>query len=138
MPKQENEQVVETAIEARGAERGPTVRNVLVWSLGLVVAAFAVIYFVFFRTWSIQIGILSVGGMPTLGITADLFSAGTSIFGDGRFFRYRLDAEEMITRMPSTIDYASLGRLSRWKWPSSRDCGKTALPKLCATPDLWW
>jgi hypothetical protein len=50
MPKQENEQIVETAIEARGAERGPTVRNVLVWSIGLVVAAFVVIYFVFFRT----------------------------------------------------------------------------------------
>jgi hypothetical protein len=50
MPKQENRQIVETAIEARGAERGPTVRNVLVWSLGLVVAAFAVIYFVFLRT----------------------------------------------------------------------------------------
>ena len=50
MLKQENRQVVETAIEARGAERGPTVRNVLVWSLGLVVAAFAVVYFVFFRT----------------------------------------------------------------------------------------
>lgn len=49
MPKQKNGQVVETAIEARGAERGPTVRNVLVWSRGLV-AAFAVIYFVFFRT----------------------------------------------------------------------------------------
>jgi len=28
MPEQENGQVVETAIEARGAERGPTVRNV--------------------------------------------------------------------------------------------------------------
>jgi hypothetical protein len=50
MPKQESGQVVETAIEARGAERGPTVRNVLVWSLGLVVAAFAVVDFVFFRT----------------------------------------------------------------------------------------
>ena len=50
MPKQDNGQVVETAIEARGAERGPTVRNVLVWSLGLVVAAFVVIYFVFLRT----------------------------------------------------------------------------------------
>jgi len=36
MPKQENGHVVETAIEARGAERGPTVRNVLAWSLGLV------------------------------------------------------------------------------------------------------
>ena len=50
MPKQENGQVVKTAIEARGAERGPMVRNVLAWSLGLVVIAFAVIYFVFFRT----------------------------------------------------------------------------------------
>ncbi|WP_291858308.1 hypothetical protein [Bradyrhizobium sp.] len=50
MAKRENEQIVETAIEARGAERGPTVRNVLVWSLALVVVAFAVIYFVFFRT----------------------------------------------------------------------------------------
>jgi hypothetical protein len=45
-----NGQVVETAIEARGAERGPTVRHVLVWSLGLAVAAFAVLYFVLFRT----------------------------------------------------------------------------------------
>ena len=50
MRKQENGQVVETATEARGAERGPTVSNVLAWSLGLVVAAFVVIYFVFFRT----------------------------------------------------------------------------------------
>jgi hypothetical protein len=50
MPKQEDGHVVETAIEARGAERGPTVRNVLVWGLGLVVAAFAVVYFLYFRT----------------------------------------------------------------------------------------
>ena len=50
MPKQENGQVVDTAIEARAAERGPTVRNVLVWSLGLVVAAFAVVYFLYFKT----------------------------------------------------------------------------------------
>jgi hypothetical protein len=50
MPKQEHGRVVETAIEARGAERGPTVRNVLVWSLGLVVAAFAVVYFLYFKT----------------------------------------------------------------------------------------
>jgi hypothetical protein len=42
--------IVETAIEARGAERGPTVRNVLVWSLGLVVAAMAVVWLVFFKT----------------------------------------------------------------------------------------
>jgi hypothetical protein len=50
MARLENEQIVETAIEARGAERGPTVRNVLVRSLCLVVVAFAVIYFVLFRT----------------------------------------------------------------------------------------
>jgi hypothetical protein len=47
MAKQEHGHVVETAIEARGAERGPTVRNVLVWSLGLVVAAFVVVYFLY-------------------------------------------------------------------------------------------
>jgi hypothetical protein len=50
MGKQEKGQIVETAKEARGAEPGPTVRNVLVWSLGLAVAAFAVTYFMFFRT----------------------------------------------------------------------------------------
>jgi hypothetical protein len=33
MGKQENSQIVETAKEARGAELGPTIRNVLVWSL---------------------------------------------------------------------------------------------------------
>jgi hypothetical protein len=49
MPKRENGHVIETAVEARGAERGPTVRNVLVWSIVLVVAAFAVLYFVFFK-----------------------------------------------------------------------------------------
>jgi hypothetical protein len=48
--KVENGQIVETAKEARGAERGPTVRNVLVWSLALVVVAFAVVYFLFFKT----------------------------------------------------------------------------------------
>ena len=48
--KQENSQIVETAKEARGAKLGPTVRNVLVWSLGLVVAAFAITYLMFFRT----------------------------------------------------------------------------------------
>jgi hypothetical protein len=50
MAKQEDGRIVETAKEARGAERGPTVRNVLVWSLGLVVAAFIVVYFIFFKT----------------------------------------------------------------------------------------
>jgi hypothetical protein len=38
MPKREDGQVVETAVEARGAEEhGPT--NVSIWALGLVVAA---------------------------------------------------------------------------------------------------
>jgi hypothetical protein len=50
MAKQENGHTVETARQARGAERGPTVRNVLVWSLGLVVAAFIVVYFMFLKT----------------------------------------------------------------------------------------
>ena len=50
MAKQEHGHIVETTFEARGAERGPTVRNVLVCSIGLVVAAFAVIYFLYFKT----------------------------------------------------------------------------------------
>lgn len=49
MEKLEGERIVETTTEARGAERGPTVRNVLVWSLGLVIVAFAIVYFSFFR-----------------------------------------------------------------------------------------
>lgn len=49
MAKIQNEKIVETAVEARGAERGPTVRNVLVVSLCLVIAAFGVIYFLYFR-----------------------------------------------------------------------------------------
>ncbi|WP_198137066.1 hypothetical protein [Nitrobacter hamburgensis] len=48
MPKKENGRVVETAIEARGAERGPSVRNVLIWSTGLVVAGFVAVYFLYF------------------------------------------------------------------------------------------
>lgn len=48
MAKMENGQIVETAMEARGAERGPTMRNVLVIRTGLVVAAFTVVYFVYF------------------------------------------------------------------------------------------
>jgi hypothetical protein len=50
MAQKKGEAIVETAIEARGAERGPTVRNVLVWSLGLVIVAMAVVWFVFFRS----------------------------------------------------------------------------------------
>ena len=50
MAKDANGTEVKSAVKARGAERGPTTRNVLVWSVGLVVVAFAVIYFVFFKT----------------------------------------------------------------------------------------
>jgi len=39
--------VVATAIEARGAERGPTMRNVLVLSTSLTVVALVVVYAVF-------------------------------------------------------------------------------------------
>jgi hypothetical protein len=50
MVEKHGTRIVETAIEARGAEPGPTVRNVLVWSLGLVVVAMAIVWFVFFKT----------------------------------------------------------------------------------------
>jgi hypothetical protein len=48
--KKENGHIVETAREARGAEPGPTMRKVLVWSLVLVVVAFVVVYLLFFRS----------------------------------------------------------------------------------------
>ena len=48
MARMENGRIVETAREARGAERGPTVRNVLVAGTGLVIAAFMVVYIVYF------------------------------------------------------------------------------------------
>jgi len=48
MAKMENGQIVETAMEARGAERGPTMRIVLVIGTGLVVAAFIIVYFAYF------------------------------------------------------------------------------------------
>jgi hypothetical protein len=43
----QGEQIIETSREARQAERGPTVRNVLVVSTGLVIVAFAIIWLVF-------------------------------------------------------------------------------------------
>ncbi|GEC14415.1 hypothetical protein [Nitrobacter winogradskyi] len=46
--KKEDGRIVETTMEARGAERGPTVRNVLVWSTGLVVIGFAAVYLLYF------------------------------------------------------------------------------------------
>lgn len=48
MAKREDGHIVETAREARGAEPGPTVRNMLTWGTGLVVAGFVVVYFVYF------------------------------------------------------------------------------------------
>jgi hypothetical protein len=48
--EKDNGHIVGTAREARGAESGPTVRNVLVWSLGLVVVAFVIVYLLFFKS----------------------------------------------------------------------------------------
>jgi hypothetical protein len=42
------EQIVETSQEARQAERGPTVRNVLIVGTSLVIVAFAIIWLVLF------------------------------------------------------------------------------------------
>lgn len=50
MPNAENGHITETAREARGGEFGPTVHNVLFISIALVVAAFVVIWVIFFRT----------------------------------------------------------------------------------------
>ena len=50
MVEKHGEQIVETAREARQAEPGPSVRNVLVISTGAVIVAFAIIYFMFFMT----------------------------------------------------------------------------------------
>jgi hypothetical protein len=50
MVEKRGEQVIETAQEARQAEPGPSVRNVLVVSTVAVIIAFAVIYLFFFRT----------------------------------------------------------------------------------------
>ena len=50
MPVKKNGRIVETATEARQAERGPSVAAVLATSLGLAFVAMAVIWFIFFRT----------------------------------------------------------------------------------------
>jgi len=50
MVEKRGDTIIETAQEARQAERGPTVRNVLVWSTGLIIVAFAIVWYVFFRT----------------------------------------------------------------------------------------
>ncbi len=48
MAKADNEQIVETATEARGAVKGRPVLYVLVLSLAAIVALFAIVYIVFF------------------------------------------------------------------------------------------
>jgi hypothetical protein len=50
MVEKRGDTIIETAREARQAERGLTVRNVLVWSTGLVIVAFAIVWFVCFKT----------------------------------------------------------------------------------------
>ncbi|WP_211912822.1 hypothetical protein [Tardiphaga alba] len=50
MATQENEQITETATEARQAEPGPSVLALLSISTGLAVLILAVVWFVFFRT----------------------------------------------------------------------------------------
>jgi hypothetical protein len=49
MVEKRGEQVIETAREARQAEPGPSIRNVLVISTSAVIIAFTVIWLVFFN-----------------------------------------------------------------------------------------
>lgn len=50
MVEKHGEQIIETAREARQAEPGPSVRNVLVISTVAVIVAFAIIWLMFFKT----------------------------------------------------------------------------------------
>jgi hypothetical protein len=50
MATQRNDQIVETATEARGAEPGPSVLALLTASIGLAVLILAGVWFAFFRT----------------------------------------------------------------------------------------
>lgn len=50
MVEKQGNKIVETTTEARQAEPGPSVRSVLLWSTGLLVIAFAIVWYVFFRT----------------------------------------------------------------------------------------
>jgi hypothetical protein len=45
-----NGQIIESTQEARQAERGPTIRNVLVAGTALAVIALAIVWLIFFRT----------------------------------------------------------------------------------------
>jgi hypothetical protein len=44
------DQIIESSQEARQAERGPSIRNMLVASMCLAIVALLVIWLVFFRT----------------------------------------------------------------------------------------
>lgn len=50
MATKQNEQIIETATEARQAEPGPSVLALLSMSTGLAVIILAIVWFVFFRT----------------------------------------------------------------------------------------
>ena len=50
MPKLEDDRVVETATEARQAERGPSILVVLAISVGLAVLILGSLWMIFFRT----------------------------------------------------------------------------------------
>lgn len=49
MPERLGEQSVESTTEARQGVIGNNVRYVLVWSIGGVIVAFVIVYFLFFR-----------------------------------------------------------------------------------------
>jgi rare lipoprotein A len=59
-------QIVESAREARQAERGPTVRNLLIASTALAIIALGIVWLVFFKTWA---GRLSAAGVRSNGGT---------------------------------------------------------------------
>lgn len=50
MAVKHGDRIVETTREARQAERGPSMRNVLVVSIGLVIVVFAASWLMFFPT----------------------------------------------------------------------------------------
>jgi hypothetical protein len=50
MPTQDHGRIVETTVEARGAETGRPTRNVLVISTIAVIVVLAIVWYVFFRT----------------------------------------------------------------------------------------
>ena len=49
MPERHGEQIVDSTTEARQGVSGNNVCYVLVWSIGGVIVAFVIVYFLFFR-----------------------------------------------------------------------------------------